>query len=147
MQFDIEAYDGAPFAGAKVALYLGTELAVILRDDLPDLVFANHWDLPGGGREGGETPMACALRECHEELGLSVPTNAVIWGRKFREGTQAKWFFVAQLPASAAAQVVFGDEGQRWMLMSDDMFVTHPDAVPAFRDRLRIWMRDRTASR
>ncbi len=61
MKFDIEPYDGAPFGGAKLALYLGDALAVLLRDATPDLIWAGYWDLPGGGREGSETPLAlCA---------------------------------------------------------------------------------------
>jgi 8-oxo-dGTP diphosphatase len=140
MQFDIEAYDGLPFGGAKVALYLGADLAVILRDAKPGLIFADHWDLPGGGREGTETPLDCALRECHEELGLVVPPEAVCWGAKFREGTAAKWFYVARLPQQAVERVIFGDEGQRWELMPERRFLTHPKAVPAFQERLAIWV-------
>ncbi|KEJ90349.1 NUDIX hydrolase [Sulfitobacter donghicola] len=144
MQFDITDYDNLPFEGAKLALYLGDQLAVILRDDKPDLVFADHWDLPGGGREGAETPLACALRECREELGLVVPENAVIWGRKFWEGALAKWFFVAQMPQGAAEDVIFGDEGQKWALMEESRFLDHPKAVPVFQERLAIWIAERT---
>ena len=146
MQIDIEPYDGAAFGGAKLALYLGSELAVILRDAKPDLIFADHWDLPGGGREGHETPQACALRECREELGLVVPASALLWGRKFSEGATSKWFFVAQLPQQAQAEIVFGDEGQRWEMMSEETFLTHPKAVPAFQERLGLWVAERDAT-
>lgn len=129
-----------PFAGAKLALYLGDRLAVILRDELPDLPFAGYWDLPGGGREGVETPLECALRECREELGLQVPHSAVIWHRSFHEDDEAKWFFVAKQPAETARDVVFGDEGQRWALMTEDEFLSHPKAVPAFQARLRLFL-------
>lgn len=145
MKFDIEPYDGTPFGGAKLALYLGEELAVILRDATPGLIFADHWDLPGGGREGDETPQACALRECHEELGLVVPPAALCWGRRFSEGAQTKWFFVAQLSDEFRDQIVFGDEGQEWRMMAEDMFLTHPAAVPAFQKRLAIWVAQRDA--
>ena len=128
------------FDGAKLALYLGDKLAVILRDDTPGLLFADHWDLPGGGREGDETPLACALRECREELGIVVPEGAVIWEGSFDEGGRIKWFFVARLPAEAEAQIVFGDEGQRWRLMTVAEFLNHPRAVPAFQDRLRVYL-------
>ncbi len=143
MQFDIEDYEGTPFAGAKLALYLGNQLAVILRDAKPGLIFADHWDLAGGGREGAETPLECALRECREELGLIVPPQAVCWGRKFYEGDQAKWFFVAQMPETTKADVVFGDEGQMWQLMAEDTFLRHPKAVPAFQARLALWITER----
>ena len=145
MQFDIEPWDGTPFGGVKLALYLGDRLAVILRDDKPDLIFADHWDLLGGGREGDEPPMACALRECREELGLVVPEAAMLWGRAFREGVQVKWFFVAQMDDAAIAQVVFGDEGQAWQMMEEHAFLQHAKAVPAFQDRLEIWMSERDA--
>ena len=128
------------FDGAKLALYLGERLAVILRDDTPGLPFADHWDLPGGGREGEETPLDCALRECREELGIAVPRGAVVWQGRFAEGRQVKWFFVARLPEAAVAQIALGDEGQCWRLMTQDEFLDHPRAVPAFQDRLRVYL-------
>ncbi|WP_298859681.1 NUDIX hydrolase [uncultured Sulfitobacter sp.] len=140
MQFDIERYDGGPFGGAKLALYLGNRLAVILRDATPGLIFADHWDLPGGGREGAEGPQACALRECHEELGLVVPEAAIVWGRSFQEGAEVKWFFVAQMPETAIADVSFGDEGQEWRMMQESVFLAHAKAVPAFQTRLARWI-------
>ena len=128
------------FEGAKLALYLGDKLAVILRDDTPGLLFADYWDLPGGGREGDETPLVCALRECREELGIVVSPAAVVWQRAFKENQAIKWFFVARLPETAVAEVVLGDEGQRWTLMSDVDFLNHPKAVPDFQDRLRVFL-------
>lgn len=128
------------FDGAKLAVYFGDRLAVILRDARPGLIYAGHWDLPGGGREGSETPLQCALRECHEELGIVVKASEVIWGRSFAEATRIKWFFVARLPASAASKVVFGDEGQGWILITEEEFLNHPKAVPAFQDRLQCYL-------
>lgn len=139
MQFDIEPYGGGDFNGAKLALYLGDHLVVILRDAMPGLLYADHWDLPGGGREGAETPLDCALRECREELGLEVPPEAVCWGRSFAEGPLVKWFFVAHLPGSAQADVILGDEGQGWRMMTEQKFITHPKAVPSFQQRLSLW--------
>lgn len=145
MTIDVERYDGAPFGGAKLALYLGDQLAVILRDATPGLIFADHWDFPGGGREEDETPQDCALRECREELGLSVPVAAIVWGRSFLEGDQVKWFFVAQMSKAAIADVAFGDEGQEWRMMEEDVFLDHPKAVPAFQNRLSLWVSERDA--
>lgn len=138
--------DATTFAGAKLALYLGDDLAVILRDETPGLPFAGHWDFPGGGREGDEGPLACALRECYEELGLRVPKSAVIWQRAFDEGAQTKWFFVARMPAAAVADVVFGHEGQRWSLMTPQEYLTHAKAIPSFRDRLRVFLSEEAAT-
>lgn len=138
--------DATAFVGAKLALYLGDDLAVILRDETPGLTFAGHWDFPGGGREGDEGPLACALRECHEELGLRVPKPAIIWQRAFDEDAQTKWFFVARLPAAAVADVVFGDEGQRWSLMKPQEYLTHAKAIPSFQYRLRTFLDEEAAT-
>ena len=53
------------FYGDKLVLIVGDKLAVILRDDKPSIPSPNHWDMPGGGREGCETPLECVLRETH----------------------------------------------------------------------------------
>ena len=132
------------FDGAKLALYFGDFIAVILRDDTPGLIYANHWDLPGGGREGDESPLACALRECHEELGIAVPATLVVWRKSFQEAGRTKWFFVAKLPLEAARDIHFGNEGQGWKLMDEEAFLTDPEVVPIFQDRLRVWISERS---
>lgn len=129
-----------PFEGAKLALYLGSHLAVIQRDDDPDILYPGLWDLPGGGREGAESPMACALRETREELGLTVPEHAIHWGRGFVDGPARRWFFVARLPVDRVSKVVLGDEGQQWALMSPSEFLGRADAVPVLQDRLRVYL-------
>jgi len=48
------------------------------RDDLA--AHAGQISFPGGGREGDEDPVACALRESEEEIGL-VPARCEVLGR------------------------------------------------------------------
>ena len=36
----------------------------------------DHWDLPKGGLDAGETPLEAALRETREETGLSLDAEA-----------------------------------------------------------------------
>jgi 8-oxo-dGTP diphosphatase len=47
------------FQGAKIALFLGTQLLVYQRDDKATIPFPGYWDLPGGVREGNENAMEC----------------------------------------------------------------------------------------
>ena len=129
-----------PFTGAKLALLAGRNLIVILRDDDPAIPFPAHWDLPGGGREAHEPPLACALRETAEELGLTIAPETISWGRRFTSGGETNWFFVARVPEEIVGSIRFGDEGQRWALMPIADFLTHPAAVPNFKARLQIYL-------
>ncbi|CUI01607.1 NUDIX hydrolase [Leisingera aquaemixtae] len=131
---------GEDFAGAKLAVFLGQNLLVIQRDDRPDIPYPGHWDLPGGGREAGETPIACALRETREEVGLVLPPELLIWSRVYQRPHGRVWFFAAHLPAAAAGDVRFGDEGQGWALMAPEAYCAHPLAVPHFAVQLRRYL-------
>ena len=132
--------EGANFHGAKLALYVGDKLAVILRDDNQDIPWPNHWDMPGGGREGDETPLECVLRETWEELGVQVDPRRVSWGKRFDHPSGDKWFFVARVPASVGADIKLGDEGQMWRLMSSKQYFETPNHIPRFADRLRLYL-------
>lgn len=120
------------FTGAKLALFLGHDLLVIQRDDKPDIPFPNHWDLPGGGRETGETPAQCALRETYEEVGLRLQETDLIWAKEYQRTSGKMWFFVSHQPAKMVDQICFGNEGQGWKLMTSAEYCKHPMAVPHF---------------
>lgn len=139
----------APFHGAKLLLTEGGRLLTCLRDDRADIPFPNHWDLPGGGREGSECPIACALRELHEEFGLVLPQGR-LRGRRFpshqRPG-MVSWLFSGRLDLAEIAAIRFGDEGQGWAMMPVCRFIAHPRAVPHFRDWVAAAVSDPPSAR
>ncbi|MDX1819725.1 MAG: NUDIX hydrolase [Paracoccaceae bacterium] len=131
------------FVGAKLALFLGDHLAVILRDIRPDIPWPGRLDLPGGGRDGDETPAQCALRETHEELGLRIAPDALCWARRFAGSSGPVWFFASHLAADRARDVVFGNEGQGWRFMSPQDYLSDPLAIPHFQDRITLYLAER----
>ena len=133
------------FTGAKIALMAGDDLLVYLRDDRPDLPWPGFWDLPGGGREGDESPLDCALRELHEEFGIRLPENRIHLSSDYpdwRHNPQRAWFFVGHIFKDDIAAIRFGDEGQGWRMMPVAEFLTHPKAVPHLKMRLQDWLAD-----
>ncbi len=129
------------FDGAKLAILCGNRIVAILRDNLAHIPWPGHWDLPGGGREGLETPEDCVLRELREELGLTLQISDLHWrteGRNDTGGTVC--FFVSEQPGFDATAVRFGDEGQEWRLAPIDWFLAHEKTIPHHRRRLEIYL-------
>jgi 8-oxo-dGTP diphosphatase len=126
----------ATFHGAKAAILLGDRLLALLRDDVPTIPWPGQWDLPGGGREGAESPWETLAREVGEEVGLSLEEAERLWARPF--GVPAGWFFVLRLPAHRARDIRLGSEGQGWALLSPARFATSARAVLPLRTRLAL---------
>ncbi len=131
------------FSGAKLAILVGNQVVTILRDDRPDLPWPGHWDLPGGGREGDETPAACALRELGEELGLTLAPTDLCWSHVAVRNGATIWFFAVEWPDFDPSAVVFGAEGQTWELAPLGWFMSEARVVPYHRERLALYLAER----
>jgi 8-oxo-dGTP diphosphatase len=128
------------FHGAKLAILVGDQVVALQRDDLPGLDYAGHWDLPGGGRETGETPEACVLRELHEELGLTLKDSDLHHAFECHSSSGTTWFFVSRQPNFDRAAVLFGDEGQGWDLVTTQWFTAEARSVPVLASRLHNFL-------
>ena len=131
------------FSGAKGAVFFGDKLLVYLRDDKPELRYANMWDFPGGGREGDETPQECFFREAKEEFSLNVKPEQIVWQKEYPsmdDPGRIAHFFVVRVPEEEIAHIVFGDEGQRWELVDPQEFLSREDAVPRLKTRLSDYL-------
>ncbi|MEO0393100.1 MAG: NUDIX hydrolase [Pseudomonadota bacterium] len=135
----IQPWHGEDFGGAKLALIRGTDVLTYRRDNKPDIPYPDYWDLPGGGREGTESPSVCALRELFEEFGLTLPVSRLTRGRRFDAGPgglHPSYFFIGHLDDHDIQAIAFGDEGQYWRMMPLIEFLYHDHAVPALQERL-----------
>lgn len=140
----------AGFVGAKAALFCGPRLLTYLRDDHPGLPWAGWWDLPGGGRDGDESPETCLLREVEEEFGLILPANRLTFRRvlpSMSVAGRASVFFAAEITHAEIAAIRFGDEGQRWEMMPIPGFLSHPRAIPAMQQRVELACQNRALVR
>ena len=133
------------FQGCKIALFCGDKVLTILRDDKENIPCPNMWELPGGGREGDESPFECAVREVFEELGITLTEDCLLWSKVYPsmlyEGRQSV-FMVGQLSQDQFDSIVFGDEGQAYKLMNIEEFLTSSKVVPQLQGRLRDYLEE-----
>ena len=131
------------FTGCKIALFCGDKLLTILRDDKLNIPYPNTWELPGGGREGDESPFECVAREVYEELGTRLTKDCLIWSKVYPsmlfEGKESI-FLVGKLRQEQFDSIVFGDEGQGYKLMRIEEFLGSDRVVPQLQDRVRDYL-------
>ena len=132
------------FTGSKIALICGDKILTILRDDKDDIPCPNMWELPGGGREGNESPFECAAREVFEELGIHLTEDCLHWSKVYPSmlfADKQSVFLVGQLTQDQFDQIVFGDEGQGYQLMSVEEFLTSSQVVPQLQERVKDYFK------
>ncbi len=129
------------FDGAKIAILRRTQILTLLRDDRPEIAWPNFWDLPGGGREGAETPFETVQREVREETGLYVPEHRVFY-HTWADGPQGLpvHFFAALWDGLTDDAISFGDEGQEWRFMDIHEYIERSDVIPSHKTRVRMAM-------
>lgn len=134
------------FTGCKIALFCGDKLLTILRDDKSNIPYPNTWELPGGGREGDESPFECVAREVYEELGIHLTEDCLLWSKVYPsmlfEGKESV-FLVGKLTQEQFDKIVFGDEGQGYRLMSIEEFLSSDKVVPQLQDRVRDYIEEK----
>ena len=103
------------------------------------------WELPGGGREGDESPFECVAREVYEELGIHLTEDCLLWSKVYPsmlfEGKESV-FLVGKLTQEQFDKIVFGDEGQGYRLMSVEEFLGSDKLVPQLQDRVKDYMEE-----
>ena len=133
------------FTDCKIALFCGDNVLTILRDDKPGIPLPNMWELPGGDREGDESPFECAAREVYEELGIHLTEDCLLWSKVYHsmlfEGRQSV-FMVGQLSQEQFDSIIFGDEGQAYKLMPIEEFLNSKQSVPQLQGRLRNYLEE-----
>ena len=131
------------FSGCKIALLCDDRLLTILRDDKASIPYPNMWELPGGGREGEETPFECVQREVFEELGLKLEEADIVWAKEYQgmlDPDKTSIFMVGTITQEECASIVFGDEGQAYQMMDICQFVSDDKVISQMQDRLSDYL-------
>ena len=133
------------FQGCKIALICGDKVLTILRDDKDDIPCPNMWELPGGGREGDESPFECASREVYEELGIHLTEDCLLWSKVYPSmlfADKQSVFLVGKLAQDQFDKIVFGDEGQGYQLMNVEEFFSSSQVVPQLQERVKDYLKE-----
>ena len=131
------------FSGCKIALLSDDKRLTILRDDISTIPWPNMWELPGGGREGEETPFECVRREVFEELGLKLEEASIVWAKEYQGmlvPDETSIFMVGTITQEDFASIAFGDEGQAYQMMDVSQFLSDEKVVPQLKDRLSDYL-------
>ena len=132
------------FTGSKIALICGDKVLTILRDDKDDIPCPNMWELPGGGREGDESPFECVAREVYEELGIHLNEDCLLWSKVYTSmlfTDKQSVFLVGQLSQEQFDNITFGDEGQSYQLVNVEEFLSSSQVVPQLQERLKDYLK------
>lgn len=133
------------FTGCKIALFCDGQILTILRDDKPTIPWPNLWELPGGGREGNETPFECVAREVYEELNIQLSKDDIVWSRIYPsmlDENKKSVFLVGKLAQEQFNSIVFGDEGQGYKLVRLEEFLASDRVVPQLQERVRDYVEE-----
>ncbi len=72
---DVREYPDRPWVGVGIVVWKEDRILLVRRGRAPR---KGEWSIPGGGQALGETVFEAAIREVHEETGLTVRPTAIL---------------------------------------------------------------------
>jgi 8-oxo-dGTP diphosphatase len=135
-------YKKVDFNGAKGLVFLADKIIVYRRDD-KTTSFPLCIDLPGGGREGDESPFETFKRETKEEFGIDIDKSDIQFScpvQSIIEPDKKSYFMVAKNLRFKPEDIIFGNEGTEWMLMTPQEFIKRPDGIERQQKRVEKYL-------
>jgi 8-oxo-dGTP diphosphatase len=92
------------------------QVLLVLRDDIPSILYPGLWDLPGGHIEADESAAECIVREMLEEIEINVAGCELFRVYEFSDRTES----VFMKRADFDIEKVVLHEGQMLRWFSED---------------------------
>lgn len=133
------------FDGAKGPIFICEKVLILQRDDnTKDYPF--YIDLPGGGKENTESAFETFQRETKEEFGINIEKEDIVYAKLYMSDSQnnrESYFIVAKLNNFNDKDIVFGDEGFGYSLVSIEDYLKIKKIVPNQREKFLEYLRDK----
>ena len=125
--------------GVWVAVWAGGRLLLIRNG------YRNAITLPGGNIDGGESPLAAALRELREEVGIEARPQQLTYRGQYRSAVEYKRDHINlfELELEAVPDVRLDHREVTWAAMCSPGQALQLNLFPV----LRIYLRDRCGGR
>lgn len=135
---------GQTFMAAKGLVFIDDSYVLVFERDNNTTCWPDHDDLPGGTREGKETPFETFQRELREEFDLDVEPSDISYAVKHQDigvPTSDAYFMVANLKCSTRKQITFGqDEGRGYHAVHLDNLLTDYNFIPGYKDLVKEYL-------
>lgn len=139
----VDTFNKVDFNGAKGLVFIGNKILTYRRDNKTSSS-PFHIDLPGGGREGEESPFDTFRRETKEEFGIYIEKDEIVFSctvPSLIDPTKNSYFIVAKTLRFKSEDIVFGNEGIEWILMTPEEFIKRPDGIERQQKRVEGYLR------
>lgn len=136
------------FNGTKGLVFFGDKILTYRRDYKTDNK-PGCIDLPGGGREGEESPFETFRREIEEEFGITISMEDIIFSNTVQsiiEPNKKSYFMVTRSLLFKSENIIFGNEGTEWMLITPEEFIKRPDGIERQQKRVEKYLERKMVS-
>ena len=93
--------------------------------------------------EEDESPFECVQREVFEELGILLSKENIVWAKTYPgmiDPTKESVFMVGMVEQAQLDNIVFGDEGQGWKMMTVEEFLRDDKVYGSLKGRLKDYL-------
>jgi 8-oxo-dGTP diphosphatase len=145
MLIDTDTFkEGTEFHGVKGIVRIDDKIIVMRRDmNAPHLPL--YIDLPGGGREGKESPFKALQREITEMLHILIVESDIVYAKRYENNDDRAddtFLLVTEILKIDEKKIVLGEKGLMYYTMTMHDFLEHPEGIEKQKMRIIHYLED-----